>query len=86
MANEWGGLTAAEKTRENKLRRQAKRLGLVIRKSRVREIHIDDHGEYQITDLYRNSLVQGQRFELDLEDVAAYLAETEENLRKGREL
>ena len=84
MANDWGGKTAEEKTHENKLRRQAKRLGLVIKKSRVREIHADDFGGYRITD--RNRLVHGQRYELDIEDVAAYLAETEENLRKGREL
>ena len=84
MANEWGGLTAAEKTRENKLRRQAKRLDLVIHKSRVREFHVDDHGGYRIVD--RNRLVHGQRYELDLEDVAEYLAEAEEQLRKGRGL
>ncbi len=84
MAAEWGGMTPAEKTRENKLRRQAKRLGLVIRKSRVREIHLDDHGEYQIADLYRNRLVHGQRFELDIDDVAEYLAEVEENLKAER--
>ena len=86
MADTWGGKTAAEKTRENKLRRQAKRLGLKIKKGRPRKIHVDNLGGYMIVDLYRNRLVRGQRFELDLEDVAAYLAETEENLRKGREL
>ena len=82
MANEWGGLTAAEKTRENKLRRQAKRLGIKITKSRVREIHLDDHGGYRIVD--RNRLVHGQRYELDLEDVAKYLAEVEASLRAER--
>ena len=84
MASEWGGMTPEQKTRENKLRRQAKRLGLAVKKSRVREIHLNDHGGYQIVDLYRNRLVQGQRFELELDDVAAYLAETEESLREER--
>ncbi len=84
MASEWGGMTPAEKTRENKLRRQAKRLGLAVTKSRVREFHVDDHGGYQIVDLYRNALVRGKRYELDLDDVAAYLAEVEENLKAER--
>ena len=84
MASEWGGLTPTEKTRENRLRRQAKRLGLAIKKSRAREIHLDDHGGYRIIDLYRNRLVHGQRFELELDDVAAYLAEVEENLKAER--
>ena len=84
MAAEWGGMTSAEKTRENRLRRQAKRLGLEITKSRAREIHVDDYGGYRIVELYRKALVHGQRFELDLDDVDAYLAEAEEQLRKGR--
>ena len=83
MANEWGGLTPAEKTRENKLRRQAKRLGLAVTKSRVREFHVDDHGGYQIVDL-RNRLVHGRHHELELDDVAAYLGEVEENLKAER--
>ena len=60
------------------------RLGLVIHKSRVREIHVDDHGGYRIVELYRKALVRGQRFELDLDDVAEYLAEVEENLKAER--
>ena len=86
MANEWGGMTPAEKTRENRLRRQAKRLGLVLNKSRIREIHFNDLGGYQIVALHGNRLVHGERFSLSLDDVAEYLAEVEENLRKGREL
>ena len=82
MAAEWGGKTTEEKVRENKLRRQAKRLGIKITKSRVREIHLDDHGGYRIVD--RNRLVHGQRYELDLEDVAEYLADVEAKLKAER--
>ncbi len=85
MAGAWGALTTGQKTRENRLRRQAKRLGLAVTKSRVREIHLDDHGGYQIVDRYRNSLVHGERYELDLDDLAEYLAGVEENLKSGRE-
>ena len=37
---EWGGMTPPEKVRENRLRRQAKRLGLAVRKGRARMTHI----------------------------------------------
>ncbi len=74
MASRWGGMTATEKTRENRLRRQAKRLGLALKKGRVR----DDLGGSLIVDLNRNRLVRGDRFNLDLDGVGAYLSEAEE--------
>lgn len=82
MTNEWGGLTPQEKTRENRLRRQAKRLGLGLKKSRARAIHLDDFGGYRIVGLKYNSVVRGSRFELDLDDVAEYLDETEAEIRR----
>ncbi len=72
-----------EKVRENYLRRQAKRLGLVLRKSRAKKINLDDLGGYRIVDLYGNYVVAGSRFELDIEDVAEFLNGYEENLKNG---
>ena len=86
MASEWGGMSPAEKTIENKLRRQAKRLGLEIKKSRVREIHLHDHGGYQIVALRSKRLVHGELYSLSLSEVHSHLALEEERLRAGREL
>lgn len=80
MASEWGGMTPAEKTFENKLRRQAKRLGLELKKSRVREVHLHDHGGYQIVDLHSKRHVHGGLFSLNIHEVHAYLAVAEERL------
>ena len=74
-----------EKVRENRLRRMAKRLGLVIQKSRVRTIHLDDIGEYMIIDLYGNYVVAGERFDCSLDDVEDFLTDYESGLRRERE-
>lgn len=63
----------SDKTRENRLRRQAKRLRLKLEKSRARKIHGDDLGGYRILDLYRNYVYQGSRYELTLDDVEEIL-------------
>ena len=75
-----------DKVRENRLRRMAKRLGLKLRKSRVRNIHLDDFGEYQLVHLIDNYLVAGQRWDLELDDVEVRLDRTEAQLVKGREV
>lgn len=72
-----------EKVLANRLRRWAKRLGLEIRKSRVRSIHIDDHGKYMICTL-DNAVVAGQRFDCSLADVEEFLADYEARLREER--
>ncbi len=70
------------KVRENYLRRKAARLGLSLKKSRAKKIHIDNFGGYMIIDPYTNAVVQGSRFELDLEDVAEFLDEYEQALKE----
>jgi len=73
-----------EKVRENSLRRKAKRLGLEIRKSRAKTIHLDDLGGYRIIDPWNSdALVWGERFELELDDVEQYLNEYEEQLKES---
>lgn len=62
--------------RESHLRRRAGReRGWVLRKDRARSWNVDHQGGYMIVDLYSNSLVAGQRFDLGLDDVEWWLAE-----------
>jgi hypothetical protein len=60
---------------ERKLRRKAKALGYVLHKSRVRNPHLDNFGGYMLVDLYTDGLVRGQRYDLSLDDVSAFLAQ-----------
>lgn len=61
------------KTLEKRLRRQATTKGLALRKSRDGQ-SIDNQGGYMIVDPYRNAVVDGDRFNLSLTDVEAYLS------------
>lgn len=70
-----------EKTRENYLRRQAKRLGLALAKSRAKKWSIDNQCGYMIIDLVRNFVIFGEKWNLTLDDVAALLNEYEEKIR-----
>ena len=55
------------------VRRLAKRHGYALRKSRARNLHMNDLGGYRLIDPWRNWIVLGERFDLDLEDVKAFL-------------
>ena len=76
-------MDVSEKVRENRLRRVADRLGLTIRKSRARAIHIDDHGEYMIC-TRDNAVVAGAKFDYSLDDVEEFLVDHEARLREER--
>jgi hypothetical protein len=69
-----------DKVWENRLRRQAARLGLALRKSRARRLHLSDYGKYRIVNPYRNWIVAGERFDLELADVEAILDEIENKM------
>jgi hypothetical protein len=62
----------AEKVRENRLRRQARRLGLELRKSRARAVRADDAGLWRIADR-RGRPRWGRRWELSLDEAEAIL-------------
>ena len=62
-----------EKTRENRLRRLAKRQNLYLKKSRVKHTNVDDWGGYMIVDLNGNFVVAGERFNLTLDEVEKFL-------------
>ena len=70
----------SNKVRENAARRKAKRLDLVLNKSRGRIWNFDNQLGYMICDLYGGYVIVGRRFELDLDDVEEYLNDYEKKL------
>jgi hypothetical protein len=72
----------SDKAKENRLRRQAQRLGLIIKKSMARNIGINNLMGWMIIDGQTNSVVAGSRFELNLEDVENYLKNCEDALKQ----
>jgi hypothetical protein len=75
------------KTKENQLRRQLKKSGYYLRKSRLRNkdnITIDDFGGYMILAFPWGGIVAGSRFSWELDDVADFVFELSEiNLSGG---
>jgi hypothetical protein len=67
-----GEVMDSEKNRESRLRKRAIRMGLGIKKSRSM-ISLDNHGGFMVIDLNRKLILAGQRFDLSLDDVEAYL-------------
>lgn len=71
-----------EKARESRLRRLAARQGLILHKARTRDPRVWWAGTYGLSDARSTALVAGcgataNGCGLDLEDVAAFLAERE---------
>jgi hypothetical protein len=58
-------MDAPVKVRENRLRRMARRRGLVLRKSRTRDPGALSYGEWWVVDESRNFLVQDKLWDLD---------------------
>ena len=61
-------------SRERRLRKIAQKRGFMLRKSRDL-LSPDNHGEFMIVDLSHNVAVAGERFDLDLDAVEAWLAD-----------
>lgn len=59
--------------REARLRRQCRKQGYRLIKSRIRNPHINNHGGYMIVDAWHNSVVKGADYELNLDDVAEFI-------------
>jgi len=74
-----------DKVKEDFYRRWAKRLGLFLKKSRPKRLHIDNQSGYMLIDPYINTICCGEEFDLNLEQVEALLADREKELlrRKG---
>ena len=73
-----------DKVRENRLRRWADRLGLILRKSRKRAVHAHDLGGYSIVTL-NNVLVHGSSYDLSLDGVENHLRNIEQKLAAERQ-
>ena len=67
------------RSRENRLRRSAQRLGLRLEKSRTRDPHDVTFGGYMLVNIERNEIAYGvaghtgPAYRFSLEDVEAYL-------------
>jgi hypothetical protein len=72
----------SEKVREIRLRRWANRLGLFLHKSRARRWSVENYQGYMITDPNLNTIVQGQRYELDLVQVEQFLSDYELEIKQ----
>lgn len=64
-----------EKNRENRLRRQLRKQGLSLHKSRVQNPNVNNLGGYMIVNECYNAVAWGSRFELDLDDVEDFISE-----------
>jgi hypothetical protein len=71
-----------DKVKENYLRRQAKRLNLLLKKSKAKKFKINDKGGYAIIEPSGNDILAGELFDLTIDDVAEYLDQYEEKLIK----
>ena len=68
-------MTSNERVREQRARRALAKLGLKLKKSRVRQINLDNLGGYMVIDLQGGWIVEGSRFELSLDHVEEIVAE-----------
>ena len=76
------GPQTGTKAEENRTRRWAQRLGLLIRKSRARHIRLHDLGGYALVNEHGYSvLVCGDRFACSLADIQTFLATYEHGVR-----
>jgi hypothetical protein len=55
-----------DSAREQRIRRQLKKEGLILQKSRTRSTNVDDYGQYRIIDS-NNNIVAGERWDLTLD-------------------
>jgi hypothetical protein len=74
-------LTTHEKVRENYYRRRAKRLGLVLRKSKAKRWSLTNQQGYMIVDEHRNLVIYGDRYDLNLDEVQEFLDRHEKAIR-----
>lgn len=73
-----------DKVRENRARRWAKRLDIQLVKSHARRIHADNLGGYMMVDPHTGGIIQGSRFEMEIEDVEEYLDWYEKSLKEAK--
>ena len=62
-----------KETHENRLRRQARQKGYVIKKDRAKSRNINHQGGYMIMS-FNNTIEAGEKFNLTLDDVEKFLS------------
>jgi hypothetical protein len=71
-----------DKVRENYHRRQARRLGLTLQKSRARKWSIDNNQQYRIIDARTNHILAGEKYDFSLDQINMILIDYEKGLMK----
>ncbi len=66
-------MTKTQSLSESGVRRLAHREGYMVRKSRSRTIHADNHGEYMLVDVGLNIPALGARYDASLQEIADWL-------------
>lgn len=66
-------ITNTDKAADSRLRSYALRNGYCLHKSRAQR-GIDNHGQYRIVDPDMNSIVAGERFDMDAQEVEQWLS------------
>lgn len=65
----------SEKNKEQQLRRALYKMGYHLQKSLARNWSCDNQCGYRVTDAFNNAVVSGERYDLTLEDVEAFVNE-----------
>ncbi len=61
------------KSRDNKVRKAAKKQGFIVTRSRVKNTTCDNYGNYMIINESNNSIEYGEKFNLTLEEVENFI-------------
>jgi hypothetical protein len=74
----------SEKSREARLRRHARYLGLEVSKDRTRSLNIDHYGGFMVTDARTGVIVAGGKWDLDLDGVEDVIKARREEIEAVR--
>lgn len=69
----------ADKTREQRLRRWAKRLGYTLQRSRAKRLHCNDYGGYRLVNT-NNYIEYGENWDADLDTIEGHLKHVEQEM------
>lgn len=72
-----------KKAYENFYRRKATRLGLLLKKTRVRYWSIDYQQGWMIVDAIHDVVIAGEKYDLTIEEAAKFLDEYEAKLKSS---
>ncbi len=67
-------MEASNKNLESKFRKQLSKMGYTLKKSR-KATSLDNRGDYMIVDTNLNVVVAGEKFDMSLKDIEAFIKE-----------